>query len=61
MSRKPIHVKVQMGVIERLRFLFSGGTVHLLLQPTALGNIKVVDVVVAGKSAPRKEANAIPD
>lgn len=58
MSRKPIHVKVSMPVSERLRFLFSRGTVHILLQPTTLGSVKVVDVIVAGKSRAPKEVQA---
>lgn len=57
MSRKPIHVTVEFPLRERVRLLFSGGKVHLLFQPTVSG-IKLVDVVVAGKSAARKEARS---
>jgi len=53
--RKPIHVKVEMGFWPRLRFLLSGGIVHILLQPTALGNVVVKDVRVGGRSAPHQE------
>lgn len=44
----------------RLRLLLSGGTVHLLFKPTVTG-VKLVDVIVAGKSAAREESHAHAD
>lgn len=54
MSRKPIHLTIDMGVRQRLRYLFSGSRLNILLQPTTLGSVRVVDVII-GKQSNRPE------
>lgn len=50
MSRKPIHVEVDLPWRKRLRWVFAGGRIHILLQPTTLGSVKVVDVIIGKQS-----------
>lgn len=63
MSRKAIHVTVEMPFLDRLRLLLSGGKMHLLFQPTVTG-VKLIDVRVASRKAkrlpPPEGANAQP-
>lgn len=61
MSRKPIHVWVDLGWWQRLRFLFAGRRINILLQPTTLGSIQVVDVVFGRRSHRQEIRDAQPD
>lgn len=60
MSRKAIHVTVNLPLKSRWRLFWSDGTINLLFQPTVSG-VKLVDVIVAGKSAAREEAHGHAD
>ena len=61
MSRKPIHVWVDLPWWLRLRFLFTGSRINILLQPTTLGSIQVVDVIFGKRSHRQEISDAQPD
>lgn len=49
MSRKAIHIKIEVPITKRLLWLFSRGTIDILMQPSALGSIQVKHVLLSGR------------
>lgn len=49
MSRKAIHLKIDVPFTKRLAWLFSRGTIDILMQPSAMGSITVRHVLLSGR------------
>lgn len=51
MSRKAIHVTIEVPITKRLLWLFSRGTIDILMQPSAMGSIQVKHVLLSGRDS----------
>lgn len=43
-----------MSIWDRVKYVFSRGTLHVLFQPTAMGSIRVADIMIGTRSLKRE-------